>query len=470
MNELLALSLTELSAEIRAGRVSPVEATEACLRRIDERDGVLNSFITVTAESALAEARERAKELAAGRWRGPLHGVPLALKDLFCTAGVRTTSGSAALRDWIPAQDATVVRRLREAGAVLLGKLNMHEHAFGATSENPHFGPVHHPHAPKRIPGGSSGGSAAAVAEGLCFGSLGTDTGGSIRCPAALCGVVGVKPTYGRVSRAGVLPLSWSLDHVGPIARTVADAAVLLEVISGYDPADATSAQEPVPPLTARLEAGVRGLRLAVPREHFWHPLHPGVREAVQAAISALEQAGAMVEEIPLPSLEYAPAAQSLILCSEAASYHREQLATRYADYGADVRMRLLQGLCINATDYLDAQRVRQLVRREFLAALRRYDAFLTPTVPIPAPLIGQQTVEVEGVCAPPLFFLLRNTSPFNLTGLPAASVPCGVADELPVGLQITGRPWNELAVLQIARSVERLLGNRLGRMTAMRE
>lgn len=455
MSGLLSLPLTELSAEIRAGRVSPVEATEACLRRIDARDGVLNSFITVTADSALAEARERAEELAAGHWRGPLHGVPLALKDLFCTAGVRTTAGSASLRNWIPERDAAVVRRLRDAGAVLLGKLNMHEHAFGATSENPHFGPVHHPHAPKRIAGGSSGGSAAAVADGLCFGSLGTDTGGSIRCPAALCGVVGLKPTYGRVSRAGVLPLSWSLDHVGTITRTVADAAVLLEAIAGYDPADDTSAQVPVPPFSARLDRDIRGLRLAVPREHFWHPLHPGVREAIQAAISALEEAGATVDEISLPSMEYAPAAQSLILCAEAAAYHREHLTTHYAEYGADVRMRVLQGLGINATDYLDAQRARRVVRREFLEALRAYDAFLTPTVPVPAPLIGEQELEVDGISAPPLFFLLRNTSPFNLTGLPAASVPCGLADGLPVGLQITGQSWAEQTVLQLARSVE---------------
>ena len=455
MSDLLSLSLTQLSAEIRAGRVSPVEATEACLRRIEAQDGTLNSFITVTADSALAEAHARAEELAAGRWRGPLHGVPLALKDLFLTAGVRTTSGSAALRDWIPDRDATAVRRLRDAGAILLGKLNMHEHAFGATSENPHFGPVHHPHDPERIAGGSSGGSAAAVAAGLCFGSLGSDTGGSIRCPAALCGLVGLKPTYGRVSRAGVLPLSWSLDHVGPIARTVADAAVLLEEISGYDAGDPTSAREPVPPFTARLEGGVRGLRLGLPREYFWKPMDSQVREAVQAAIIRLEQAGAAVEEFSLPSLEFAPAAQTLIICAEAAAYHREQLAVRYADYGADVRMRVLQGLCINAIDYLDAQRARRTVRREFLEVLRRYDALLTPTVPIRAPLIGQQSVEVEGLSAPPLFFLLRNTSPFNLTGLPAATVPCGMAAGLPVGLQIAGRPWDEATVLQIARTVE---------------
>lgn len=456
MSELLSLPLTQLSTEIRAGRVSPVEATEACLRRIDERDGVLNSFITLTADAARNEAREREAELAAGRWRGPLHGVPLALKDLFLTRGVRTTSGSAVLREWIPDRDATVVRRLRESGAVLLGKLNMHEHAFGATSENPHFGAVRHAHDPERITGGSSGGSAAAVADHLCFGSLGTDTGGSIRCPAALCGLVGLKPTYGRVSRAGVLPLAWSLDHVGPITRTVSDAAVLLETVAGYDPADSTSAREQVPSWLSKLEMGVKGLRLAIPREHFWRPMHPEVREAVNAAVLALEQAGAVVEEVSLPSLEFAQAAQSLTICAEAAAYHHSQLATHYAEYGDDVRMRLLQGLCISAGDYLDAQRARGLVRQELLDALHHSDALLTPTVPIPASRIGEQEVRVDDISAPPLFFLLRNTFPFNLTGLPAATVPCGSAESLPVGLQIAGRPWDEATVLRIARQVER--------------
>jgi aspartyl-tRNA(Asn)/glutamyl-tRNA(Gln) amidotransferase subunit A len=456
MSGLLTLSLAQLSAEIRAGRVSPREATEACLARIAQRDPELNSFITVTADQARETARERAEELAAGRWRGPLHGVPLALKDLFLTAGVRTTSGSAALRDWIPDRDATVVRRLHNAGAVLLGKLNMHEHAFGATNENPHFGPVRHPRDPERLPGGSSGGSAAAVADGLCFGSLGSDTGGSIRCPAALCGVVGLKPTYGRVSRAGALPLSWSLDHMGPLTRTVTDAALLLEAVAGYDAADPHSAAEPVRAWASQVEGGVAGLRLGLPREHFWHPAHPGVREAVQAAAAALERAGAVVEEVSLPSLEFAQAAQSLILCAEAGAYHRPYLAAHYREYGADVRMRVLQGLCISAADYLDAQRARQLVRRELLDVLRTYDALLSPAVPIPAPRLGQGEIAVEGVSAPPLFFLLRNTFPFNLTGLPAISVPCGTAEDLPVGLQIAGRPWDETTVLQIARMVEK--------------
>jgi aspartyl-tRNA(Asn)/glutamyl-tRNA(Gln) amidotransferase subunit A len=453
---LTALSLAQVSAEIRGGRVSPVEATEACLQRIGERDGLLNSFLTLCANAALAEAHERAEELAAGRWRGPLHGVPIALKDLFCTAGVRTTSGSASLRDHVPERDATVVRRLREAGAIVLGKLNMHEHAFGVTNLNPHFGACRNPRNTEHMTGGSSGGSAAAVAAELCYAALGSDTGGSIRCPAALCGIVGIKPTYGRVSRSGVLPLSWSLDHVGPMARTVEDAALLLEAISGYDPADATSARRAVPPFAASLEGGVGGLRLALPREHFWRPAHPQVRESVLAAAAALERDGATVEEVSLPAMEYAAIPQFFVICAEAAAYHREALTTRYADYGADVRLRLLQGMCMSASEYLDAQRARATVRQEFLDTLQRYDAFLTPTVPIPAPRLDQEEVAVDGISAPLLFFMMRNTFPFNLTGLPAVSVPCGLADGLPVGLQIAGRPWDEATLLRIARTVER--------------
>jgi len=456
VSELTDLSLAELSAEIRTGRISPVEATEACLRRIDACDRTLNSFLTVTADAALADARRLADELAEGRYRGPLHGVPVALKDLFHTAGVGATAGSAILRDWVPEQDATVVRWLRNAGAVSLGKLNMHEFAFGATSENPHFGSVRNPADPERIAGGSSGGSAAALASGLCFGALGTDTGGSIRCPAALCGVVGLKPTYGRVSRAGVLPLAWSLDHVGPMARTVSDAALLLEAIAGHDPADLTSARRPTPPYSRLIEGGVRGLRLGVPGELFWTPLHPEVESAVRTAITALEAQGARVEEVSLPSLAYAPAAQSLLIYAEAAAYHERWLADRSAEYGASVRVRFAQGLFVDAGDYLNACRARALVRRDFAACLQNVDALLTPAVPIPAPLIGQADVQIGDFSASPQNLLLRNTGPFNLTGLPAISVPCGHAGGLPVGLQIAGRPWDEATVLRIALAVER--------------
>jgi aspartyl-tRNA(Asn)/glutamyl-tRNA(Gln) amidotransferase subunit A len=457
VSDLADLSLEALSGEIRSRRVSSVEAAAACLRRIEERDGALNSFLTVCADSALQQARSLDEELAAGRWRGPLHGVPIALKDLFLTEGVRTTAGSTVLREWTPDRDATVVRFLRSAGAVLLGKLNMHEFAFGATSDNPHYGPVRNPYDPSRIAGGSSGGSGAAVAAGLCFGALGSDTGGSIRCPAALCGIVGLKPTYGRVSRAGVLPLAWSLDHVGPMTRTVADAALLLEAIAGHDPADATSARRPVPAYSTLLEGGVRGLRLGIPREFFWEAVHPEVEAAAWRTVTGLEREGAEVKEVSLPLLEHAAAAQSLLICSEAAAYHRSTLRARSEDYGRSVLLRLAQGLFIPAADYLDAQRARRLVRRGFLECLEDVDALLTPAVPVPAPLIGQERVSVGGLTAAPQYFMVRNTFAFNLTGLPAVTVPCGLAEGLPVGLQIAGRPWEEATVLRVGKTVEGL-------------
>jgi aspartyl-tRNA(Asn)/glutamyl-tRNA(Gln) amidotransferase subunit A len=455
VSELADLSLGELSREIRARRLSPVEATEACIRRIEERDGALNAFLTPCADAAMEQARSLAGELAAGRHRGPLHGVPLALKDLFLTAGVRTTGGSTILKDWVPDRDGTIVRRLRDAGAVFLGKLNMHEFAFGPTGENPHYGTARNPHDPERIAGGSSSGSAAAVGAAMCYGAPGSDTGGSIRCPAALCGVVGLKPTYGRVPRTGVLPLSWSLDHVGPMTRTVEDSALMLEVMAGHDPADRTSARLPVPVYVRGLHDGVKGLRLGVPREWFWEPIQVEVEARVREAVAALERLGAEVEEVSLPSLEQALAPQQLILFAEAAAYHRPYLRTRSHEYGPNVRVRLAQGLFINGADYLDAQRARRLVRREFLTCLEKCDALLTPTVPITAPPVGAESVRLGGVTGPPVQFLVRNTFPFNLTGLPAVSVPCGLAEGLPVGLQIAGRPWHEAMILRIARAVE---------------
>jgi aspartyl-tRNA(Asn)/glutamyl-tRNA(Gln) amidotransferase subunit A len=455
---LLSLSLEALSREIKGGIVSPVDATEACLRQIEARDGALNSFLTVCADSAREEARQLTEELAQDRYRGPLHGVPIALKDLYLTRGIRTTAGSRILRDWVPERDAAVVRYLRDAGAILLGKLNMHEFAFGATSENPHYGPARNPHDTSRITGGSSGGSAAAVQAGLCYGTLGSDTGGSIRCPAALCGIVGLKPTYGRVSRSGVLPLAWSLDHVGPMTRTVADAALMLEAIAGHDPDDPSSSQRRVPSYTRQLEGGVKGLRLGVPREFFWYPAEPAIRNQALATIQALEGAGAVVEEVSLPSMEYAADAQMTIIYAEAAAYHRPYMRTRYEEYGRSVGLRLAQGLFVNSGDYLDAQRARRLVRREFLDRLKTVDALVTPACPILAPEIGAQHLVVDDVVAPPQAFLVRNTFPFNLTGLPAISVPCGAARGLPIGLQIAGRPWEEATILRIARAVENLV------------
>ncbi|MFN3653372.1 MAG: amidase [Armatimonadota bacterium] len=457
MSGLADLSLAELSRELRARRVTSIEATEACLQRIAERDELLNSFRTLCADEARAEAAERDRELADGRWRGPLHGVPLGLKDLLQTAGIRTTAGSALLRDWVPDADATVVRRLRNAGAVSLGKLNMYEFAFGATSDNPHYGPVRNPHDPARGTGGSSSGSGAAVAAGLCYGSVGSDTGGSIRCPAALCGIVGLKPTYGRVSRHGAVPLAWSLDHLGPMARTVTDAALLLEALAGHDPADPTSSTRPVPPYAARLEGGVRGLRVGIPRELFWSWCHSEVELRVREAIELLRREGAEIREVSLPSLDYAATVQGCLILAEAAAYHREWLATRSGDYGSRVRMRLAEGLCVEAADYLNALQARQLLRDDFSRVFQEVDALLTPAVPIPAPRLDQEYVAVHDGVAPAQFYMVRNTFVFNMTGTPAVSVPCGAAEGMPVGLQIAGRAWEEETVLRIARAWERV-------------
>jgi aspartyl-tRNA(Asn)/glutamyl-tRNA(Gln) amidotransferase subunit A len=448
--QLHELTLSDAAALVRARRVSPVELTRAMLARIERLDSQLTSYITVTAEAALAAAEQAEQAARAGEER-PLLGVPLALKDLFDTAGVRTTGGAKILAERVPQRDATAVARLRRAGAVLLGKLNMHEFAFGVSTANPHFGTCRNPWDPSRIPGGSSGGSGAALAAGLCYGSLGSDTGGSIRIPAALCGVTGLKPTYGRVSRAGVLPLSWSLDHAGPMARTVRDVALLLTVIAGHDPADPASATVPVPDFTAGLENGIRGLRIGLPRVYFFEELEDDVAQAVEAAIEALRTEGAAVREVLVPHLDVAAAAFAPIISAEAAAYHQRWLRERPQDYGEDVRQRLLQGLLYPAVDYVNAQRARRWVRDGFLQTLEEVDVLLTPAVPTTAPPIPGPAVATPNP-------LTRCTFPINLTGLPALSLPCGFDRQgLPVGLQIIGRPFDEATVLRVGHTYQRL-------------
>ncbi len=444
------LTLSEAAALVRARQVSPVELTRAMLARIERLDGKLASYITVTAEAALAAAEQAERAARAGDER-PMLGVPLALKDLFDTAGVRTTGGAKILAERVPQRDATAVARLRQAGAVLLGKLNMHEFAFGVSTANPHFGTCRNPWDPSRIPGGSSGGSGAALAAGLCYGSLGSDTGGSIRIPAALCGITGLKPTYGRVSRAGVLPLSWSLDHAGPMARTVRDVALMLTVIAGPDPADPAAASVPVSDFTAGLEDGVRGLRIGLPRAYFFEQLEDDVAQAVEAAVAALRAAGAEVREVMVPHLEVAAAAFAPIISAEAAAYHQRWLRERPQDYGEDVRQRLFQGLLYPAVDYVNAQRARRWVLDGFLQVLKEVDVLLTPTVPVTAPPIPGPAVATPNP-------LTRCTFPVNLTGLPALSLPCGFDRQgLPVGLQIIGRPFDEATVLRVGHAYQRL-------------
>lgn len=454
--ELCSLALVEQAKLIASRQVSPVELLDSVLGQIDRIEGKINAYITLTRDSALAEARQAESEIARGDYRGPLHGIPIALKDLFYTRGVRTTAGSKILRDFVPAEDATVVGRLRDAGAVLLGKTNMNEFAYGANGLNAHYGAVHNPWDLDRITGGSSSGSAAAVVASMCSAALGSDTGGSIRNPAALCGAVGIKPTYGRVSRFGAIPCAWSLDNVGPLTRTAEDAALVLGAIAGWDPKDPASSREPVPNYGEELSRGVSGLRIAILQEYATDPLEPDVSAAFRAALDVLRGQGAVVEELSVPEVTSAIGASTAILSSEVTAYHEENLKTRPEDFGAEVRARLQTGLFIAATDYIKGQRVRRLLIQRFREILSRYDAVVCPTVPATAPRLDQETVEFPGFSELRNATMVRHTRLFNLNSLPAVSVPCGFDSMgLPVGLQIAGAPFAEGTVLRISHAYQ---------------
>src|SRR5918992_5964433 len=398
--ELCYMSAGELSRLIQRREVSPVEVIDAHLARIEATDGVLNSFITLLPDRARATARQAEAQIQSGNYRGPLHGIPVGLKDLFNTGGVRTTSGSRIFDNFIPERDCTVAARFQQAGAILLGKLNMHQFAYGPTGENPDYGHMHNPWNPELITGGSSGGSGSAAAAGQCTITMGSDTGGSVRIPAALCGIVGLKPTYGLVSRHGLTPLSWCMDHPGPMVRTVEDAALTMNAIAGYDPNDVASARVEAPDYTTALTGGVRGLRIGVPREYFEAPLDPQVAEAVKKAINLLGELGATVTEVSFPMFKYAPAISGAILMAEAAAYHRELLAREGDKLYPPVRLRLEAGLFISAADYLKAQQARTQFDREARQLLNQVDLLAGPTESITAPRllatevqIGEQTI-----------------------------------------------------------------------------
>jgi aspartyl-tRNA(Asn)/glutamyl-tRNA(Gln) amidotransferase subunit A len=452
------LSVAAAADLMRRRELSPVELVRAVVDRIAAVGASVNAFIAWHAEEVMQAARRAEEALLRGDPLGPLHGIPIAVKDLVFTADLPTTAGTRVLKDRLPRADATVIRRLREAGAILVGKLNLHELAYGVTSANPHFGPVRNPWQLNRIAGGSSGGSAAAVAASLCLASLGTDTGGSIRIPAACCGVVGLKPTYGRVSRHGVLPLGWSLDHVGPIARNVADAALLLRVLAGPDPHDPTASPLPVPDYTRVLDGDLQGVRIGVLREFFIEPgeIDPAVAGAVEEAARVLERGGARVEEVAVSLLRYAPAAQFFTLSTEASAQHGRLLRRHARELGVDVRRRLELGEFVTATQYVRAQQARRRLVRECAELFRRVDLLVTPTLPVTAPPIGAEMVTLGGRARQVQPTLTRCTSPWNLTGLPAISIPCGFGDEgLPMGLQIIGRPFDEGTVLRAASVYE---------------
>jgi aspartyl-tRNA(Asn)/glutamyl-tRNA(Gln) amidotransferase subunit A len=451
-NELCYLTIAEASAGLRRKDYSPVDLTEACLKRIEALDGKLHSFITITAERARAQARQAEQEFASRKERGPLHGIPIALKDLYMTKGLRTTCHSAVLENWVPDYDATTVLKLEEAGTILLGKLGMHEFAFGGPSVDAPFPAVRNPWNPAHIPGGSSSGSGAALAAGFCYGALGSDTGGSIRTPSAHCGIVGIKPTYGRVSRYGVVPLSWSLDHAGPMARSVEDCALLLQAIAGYDTKDAASANVPVPDFQADLRRGIKGLRVGVPRAG-WFDENLGVDGQTETvfnqALQALKNLGATIIDIDGKPFSTARLANQTILVCEAYAYHEKTYQETPMKFGSTVKRRMLEGAFLSAADYLTAQRARSVLNEQIRANFNRVDVFAVPTAPRPPETFEGMDPNEQNLR--PSF-----THPFNLTGLPAVSVPCGFTpDNLPVGLQIAARPFEESAALRVAYSYE---------------
>jgi len=462
-HEILACDVVALSGMIGERAVSPVEVVEAYIARIEETEPKLNAYLTVTMDLAREMARAAEGEIAAGRWRGPFHGVPVALKDLCCTRGVRTTGGSRILADYMPDHDATVWTRLREAGAVLLGKLNLHEFAAGASSNNPHWGPVRNPYDLERIPGGSSGGSAAAIAARSAAATIGTDTGGSIRMPAALAGCVGLKPTYGRVSRHGVIPLAFSVDHVGPITRTVRDAALMLNTIAGHDPNDATSSAVPAPDFMRGLGDGIRGLRIGVIYELSEH-LEPAVEASFKAALDVMgEGLGAIVEEVSIPYLAMSAAmtARTMVVRAEALEYHERWLRERPGDYGDDVRRLLEQGMAVTASNYVRAQRTRILMLTQAESALEECNVLVCPTCAVTAPKIGEERVQLPGGDTLNVLAALSSfTAPFNATGQPAIAVPSGLSPAgLPISLQIVGRAFDEATVLRVASAYEEARG-----------
>jgi aspartyl-tRNA(Asn)/glutamyl-tRNA(Gln) amidotransferase subunit A len=446
--ELTELTLSEAADLIEERKISPVDLTRACLDRIERLDPQLNCFVTLTAERALQEARTAEEAIGRGDYRGPLHGIPLAYKDLYETQGIRTTAGSKLLLDHVPDADCTAVAKLKDGGAICLGKLNLQQWALGVTNAESYFGPTHNPWDLNRITGGSSGGSGAALAAGLCFGSLGSDTGGSIRVPAALCGIVGLKPTFGRVSTKGVIPLSWSLDHAGPMARTVRDVALLLTYIAGYDTGDLNSANVPAYGFMEFLGADVRGWRIALAQDEFIATSDTEVLTAVHDAAKAFEKLGAQVTIIDFSQARHIREVSRIILHSDAAAFHRQRLQDTPDDFMPSLVPRLKRGLEHTAVEYVLAKREQQCIKQEFESFFANYDLMLMPTTPQAACLFDD----------PEAFELARFTAAFNLIGVPALSVPCGFTQSgLPIGLQLIAHHWDEARLLRAGYAYERM-------------
>lgn len=455
--ELLELSLAQAARLVKAREISPVDLVGASLDRIKAVDGRLSAYISVFEDEARKVAKAAETMIMAGHDLGPLHGIPIALKDNLAVKGFRTTAGSKVLKDWIPDHDATVTERLRRAGSIFIGKLNMHEFAWGGTSDNPHYGAVRNPWDTERFPAGSSGGSGVAVAARMCYGAIGTDTGGSIRLPSAINGVVGIRPTYGRVSNYGIIPLAWSMDTAGPMTRTVEDCAIMFNAIAGHDPKDASTSRAPVVDYTEALNRGVKGLRIGVVPGYFFHHLQPPVHDAVKGGLKTLEGLGAEIVDVNIENIHGNISAQLTIEAAEPSTYHQRWLREQPENYGEDVRSLLEIGEMLLATHYLQAQRYRTLLRQEFLEAFKKVDVFICPTLPFTATKVGAMKVVIEnGVEEDMLSAIMQFTGVPSLTGLPSLNVPCGFDPEgLPVGMQIIGRPFDESFLFRIGAAFQ---------------
>ena len=458
-HQLLTMTISELAPLIQSGEVSPVELTEAALAEAHRQQTRLNSFITILDDPALNQARMLEAELGRGEYRGPLHGIPIGIKDNIATAGIRTTVGSKVLADNVPDEDAHVVTLCKQAGAIVLGKENLEEFAAGATSNNPHYGAVHNPWDLDHIPGGSSGGGGANVASGVTFASLGTDLGGSVRLPGTFCGVVGLKQTFGRVSQRGLLVTSFNGDHIGPMTRSVMDSALMLQVMAGYDPLDPSTVPVPIANYPSALQEGLAGLTMGIPADHYFELVDPQVEEAVRRAIASLQELGIKTKDVAVPSMRFSGAlriagmADSLVTHEIYIRDHRE-------DYGPDTLYRTLAGQFALARDYSKALRVQRLIKEEHARVLQEVDFLVTPTAPVAAPRIDAKYFQLEGKeyqsRGPGSGMISRNTAPMNATGLPAITVPCGFTQEgLPIGVQFIGRPFDESTLFRVAGGYE---------------
>jgi len=445
------LTIENLAPLIRRKEISPVELTQFFLERISRLQPILNAYITITAQTALAQARQAEKEILKGRYRGILHGIPISLKDLYCTRGIRTTAGSNILKRHYPKENAVAVDRLLQAGCVLLGKTNLHEFAYGPTNLNPHYGPVHNPWDPSHISGGSSGGSAASVISAQAVAALGTDTGGSIRIPAAACGCVGLKPSFGRVSLEGIIPLAPSLDHAGPLCRSVTDAALLLDAVAHPFPGKNSGK-----PFSQNIRRGIPSLRVGIPRQFFFNRIQAQVKKAVLAAIAEFEKLGAEIVEVNLKRMQHTTRIAAQITGDEAMAYHEKWLEKRPQDYGRDVRIRLAQSKKSTATAYIRALQEMESYGQGLLRAMDKVHVMATPTLPMAAPTIREAEIGTGKPGGDIRTALLNLTRPANLSGFPAISLPCGFSSKgLPIGLQLIGRPWDEATLLRAAYAYE---------------